>query len=142
MVVSPPDNVCKPSGASPASGVDRSVRLTSRLDLLSGLEVRMPSSCSKCGCVTALIQTEAKLRSLRCASCRSHLGSVSSLTERFLQKTVERFGRPTKPIQVPHNTLIELSPPPSGAGTTTTTSLIAPEKANCNVKRSSYQSKD
>ena len=97
---------------------------TSDLDLLNGLEVRMPSSCSKCGCVTALIQTEANRRSLRCASCRAHLGWVSSLTERFLQKIVERFGRPTKPIQVHHNSLIELSPPPSGAGGTT--SIRAP----------------
>ncbi len=72
--------------ASRATGVDGAVALANELDLLNGLEVRMPSSCSKCGCVTALIQTEAKRLSLRCASCRAHLGWVSSLTERFLQK--------------------------------------------------------
>ena len=124
MVLSPSDNVCKHHDASLASGVDRAVALTNQLDLLSGLEVRMPSSCSKCGCVTALIQTEASQLSLRCASCRAHLGWISSLTESFLQKIVERFGLPTKPIQVHHNSLIELSPPTSGASGTT--SIRAP----------------
>jgi hypothetical protein len=134
MVVSPPGNVCKPFDASPTSGVDRAAALTSRLDLLKGLEVHMPSSCSKCGCVTALIHAEANRSSLRCTSCRAHLGSVSSLTERFLEKIVECFGRPTKPIQVRQNPLTELSPAPSGAGTTTTSLITAPEKRNRNVK--------
>ena len=115
MMVSRPDNICKPCDALCATGAAGVTASTSDLDPLNGLEVRMPSSCSKCGCVTASIQKEAKRRSLRCASCRAHLGWVSSLTERFLEKIVECFGRPTKPIQVRHNPLTELSPPPSGA---------------------------
>jgi hypothetical protein len=109
---------------SHVSGNDRTATPTIQVERLKGLEVRMPFSCSKCGCVTALIQTEANRLSLRCASCRAHLDWISSLTERFLQKIVERFGLPTKPIQVHHNSLIELSPPTSGASGTT--SIRAP----------------
>ena len=115
MVVSPRGNVCKPCAAACTTRAGSVAAPSAQLDLLNGLEVRMPSSCSKCGCVTASIQTEAKRRSLRCASCRAHLGWVSPLTERFLEKIVECFGHPTKPIQVRHNPLTELSPPPSGA---------------------------
>lgn len=119
------DKVCKPDDALRATGIDGVAAPAGDLDLLNGLEVRMPSACSKCGCVTAHIQTEAKRRSLRCASCRTHLGWVSYAAERFLQKVVERFGRPTKVIEIHSNRPIELSPPPSGAGTTTS-SILAP----------------
>ena len=120
------DIVCKPCDMQRATGVDGVV--AGSAGLLDGLEVRMPASCSKCGCVTALIGTEAKRSSLRCASCRAHLGWVSFLTERFLQKVVECFGRPTKLIEIHRNRLIELSPPPSGAGTTTSSTLAPTEE--------------
>ena len=45
---------------SHVSGNDRTATPTIQVERLNGLEVRMPSSCSKCGCVTASIQTEAK----------------------------------------------------------------------------------
>jgi hypothetical protein len=123
MVVSRSDNVCKRFDRLDATGSDRVAVPALSLDLLNALEVRMPSSCSNCGCVAALLQAEANRRSLRCASCRAHLGWVSNTAERFLQKIAERFGRPAKPIQIHRKSLIQLSPPPSGAGPTT--SIIA-----------------
>jgi hypothetical protein len=96
--------------------------------VLDGLEVRLPSSCGKCGCVTALIGTEAKRSSLRCASCRAHLGWVSQTTEGFLRKIVECFGRPTKPIEIHQNRNAELSPTPSGAAADDSHDVIAPDK--------------
>jgi hypothetical protein len=121
-----PDIVCKSPDSRPGIGSDGPV--TSNAGVLDGLEVRLPSSCSKCGCVTALIGAEAKRSSLRCASCRAHLGWVSETAERFLRKAVERFGRPTKPIEVHHNRDTELSPPPSGAAADDSHEIIAPEK--------------
>jgi hypothetical protein len=88
----------------------------------------MPASCSKCGCLAALIGTEAKRSSLRCASCRAHLGWVSQSAQRFLQRVVERFGRPTKPIEIHQNNNTELSPPPSGAAADDSSEIIASEK--------------
>ena len=97
--------------------------------LLNGLEVRRCSSCSKCGCTTALISSEKSRLSLRCASCRAHREWVSDATERFMQTIVERFGRPTKPIEIHRKKLIELSPPPSGPAANDNQDIIAPEKA-------------
>src|SRR5262249_45528470 len=97
--------------------------------LLSGLEVRMPSNCGKCGCAIALIFSENNHSSLRCASCVAHLGWVSHATERFLHTLVECFGRPTKPIEIHRKRLAELSPPPSGVAADDNQNIIAPEKA-------------
>jgi hypothetical protein len=97
---------------------------------LDGLEVRMPTSCIKCGCVTARIGTEAQRSSLRCASCRAHLGWVSQTTECFLREVVERLGRPTKPIEVRQNRNTELSPPASGAAADDSHDIIAPGKVS------------
>ena len=74
MVLSPADDVCKPcDGATGANGV---TALADDLDLLNGLEVRMPSSCRNCACVTALIHAEgqAKLVALYFLPHASRLG--------------------------------------------------------------------
>ena len=90
--------------------------------------MRLPASCSKCDCVIALISRENNGHSLRCTCCGAPLGWVSDAAERFLQKFVELFGRPTKPIEIHHNGKTELSPPPSGAVADDSHDIIAPEK--------------
>jgi hypothetical protein len=120
------DAVCKPGDIRHATDVDGVA--TGSAGLLDGLEVRMPAMCSKCSCVTALIGTGAKRSSLRCASCRAHLGWVSQTAERFLRKIVGRFGRPTKPIEIHHSRITELSSSPSGAATDDSPDVIALEK--------------
>jgi hypothetical protein len=120
------DLICKSHDSLPGIGSDGLA--TSNADVLDGLEVHLLSNCGKCGCVTGLIGTEARRSSLRCASCRAHLGWIPGTAERFLQKIVERFGRPTKPIEVRHNRNAELSPPPSGAAADDNHDIIAPGK--------------
>jgi hypothetical protein len=119
--------VCKPHDMQRAVGADGVA--TDSAGPLDGLEVRMPASCGKCGCVIALIQTETNRRSLRCAFCGTPLGRVSDAAERFLLKLVQLFGRPTKPIEIHRNRNPELSPPPSGAVADDSHGIIAPEKA-------------
>jgi hypothetical protein len=105
----------KRSAACGAARFDGLATPPTQLGLLDDLQMRMPSSCSKCGCTFALISSEKNRRSLRCASCRTHLGWISDAADRFLHKIVERFGRPAKPIEIHHNRHMELSPPSSGA---------------------------
>jgi hypothetical protein len=119
------DTVCNPRNAQSSStfyGAGADARF------LDGLEVRLPSNCGKCGCVTASLGTEAARSSVRCASCRAHLGWVSQTAERFLRKVVERFGRPTKPIEIHHSRNAELSPSSPGAAADGSNDTIAPEK--------------
>lgn len=85
-------NGARAAGAAPA-----------RISGLNELQVRLPASCSKCSCVIALISRENNGHSLRCACCGAPLGCVSNAAERFLQKFVELFGRPTKPIEIHHH---------------------------------------
>ena len=49
------NSVCKPRSAQRDAAVDG---VAGGGGLLDGLEVRMPSSCSKCDCVTALISSQ------------------------------------------------------------------------------------
>jgi hypothetical protein len=121
-----PDIVFKPRESQAATASDGPA--VSNVGLLDGLEVRMAVSCRKCGCITALIGTETRRLSLRCTSCRAHLGWVSQNAERFLREIAGRFGRPTKPIEIHRNRNIELSPPPSGAAADGSHDIIAPEK--------------
>jgi hypothetical protein len=116
------DTVRKVNGARAAGAA------AARISGLNELQVRLPASCSKCSCVIALISRENNGHSLRCASCGAPLGRVSNAAERFLQKFVELFGRPTKPVEIHHNSKTELSLPPSGAAADDSHDIIAPEK--------------
>ena len=69
-------------------------------DLLLGLHVKLDETC-RCGATLASIEGASGPHhaGLRCA-CGCHRGWVSGVTHKFLTETVERFGRPTQPIQI------------------------------------------
>jgi hypothetical protein len=68
---------------------------------LVGIPVRLPNQCG-CGAVSASIVPGRgpHLAGLRCDFCSKHRGWVSREAHQFVAETVERFGRPTEPIEI------------------------------------------
>jgi hypothetical protein len=66
-----------------------------------GLVVR-PSQPCRCGCELAVIGegNGPHIASLHCAECDTHRGWVSHTAHKFLTEIVNRFGRPTEPINI------------------------------------------
>jgi hypothetical protein len=80
-------------------------------DPLVGIEVAMPRHC-QCGEPTYYIdagRSGPHRVSLRCPKCSSHGGWLSHEVASFLEKIVEKFGRPDKPVSV-------RVPPPGDGG--------------------------
>jgi hypothetical protein len=68
---------------------------------IEGLRVRLQRAC-RCGS-NLLVTGSGKgthAASLTCANCSRHAGWLSSESVAFLHGVIERFGRPTHPIEV------------------------------------------
>lgn len=74
-------------------------------DGISGLQVMMPGTCSKCRHRMAVIGHAA---ALTCARCRLHRGRLSKQEVDFINKIISTFGRLTAPV-------VLRTPPTSGA---------------------------
>jgi hypothetical protein len=88
------------------SGVEQSnsfAECASFIDLLVGLSVQLPNTCL-CGSTIATIKAGNGLHpaDLRCV-CGRHRGWLSANTYEFLVRVVDRFGRPTVPIEIRHS---------------------------------------
>jgi hypothetical protein len=69
-------------------------------DPLTGLAVKLPNSCGKCGHLVAIVGAgkPPHFASLRCQSCGMHRGWVSRANYTFPNEIINKFGAPTEPI--------------------------------------------
>ena len=67
---------------------------------LSGLTVKLPDTCSKCGDLAAIIGPgePPHYASLVCQSCGLHRGWISRANYTFLNEVINKFGAPSEPI--------------------------------------------
>jgi hypothetical protein len=67
---------------------------------LTGLAVKLPDTCSKCGHLVAIIgpSKPPHFASLLCRSCGMHRGWLSRANYTFLNEIINKFGAPTEPI--------------------------------------------
>jgi hypothetical protein len=67
---------------------------------LSGLTVKLPDTCGKCGDLVAIIGPgkPPHCASLLCRSCGLHRGWVSRANSTFLNEVINKFGAPSEPI--------------------------------------------
>jgi hypothetical protein len=97
------------SSHSPAQGGQTCQSFNAQLDLfgapvsagpLSALAVKLPSTCSKCGSLIAIVgpAKPPHSASLLCRSCGLHRGWISRANYSFLNEIINKFGAPTEPI--------------------------------------------
>ena len=67
---------------------------------LSGITVKLPDTCSKCGDLVAIIGPgkPPHCASLLCQSCGLHRGWISRANYTFLNEVINKFGAPSEPI--------------------------------------------
>ena len=67
---------------------------------LSGITVKLPDTCSKCGDLVAIIGPgkPPHCASLLCQSCGLHRGWISRANYTFLNEIINKFGAPSEPI--------------------------------------------
>jgi hypothetical protein len=66
----------------------------------SGLTVKLPNTCSKCGDLVAIIGPgkPSHCASLLCQSCGLHRAWISRANYTFLKEIINKFGAPREPI--------------------------------------------
>lgn len=69
-------------------------------DPLLGLVVKLPTTCSKCNHLVAIVGpgNPPHSASLLCRSCRLHRGWISHATYTFLCEVINKFGATIEPI--------------------------------------------
>jgi hypothetical protein len=69
-------------------------------DPLTGLAVKLPDTCGKCGHLVAIVGPgkPPHFASLLCRSCGSHRRWVSRAKYTFLNEIINKFGAPNEPI--------------------------------------------
>jgi hypothetical protein len=69
-------------------------------DPLTGLAVKLPDTCGKCGQLIAVVGPgkPPHFASLLCRSCGLHRGWVSRAKYTFLSEIINKFGAPNEPI--------------------------------------------
>jgi hypothetical protein len=70
-------------------------------DVLQGLAIQLPDCC-QCGSCDAVIG-EGKgphSASLFCSQCERHRGWMTNESHAFVSELIEKFGKPTAPIQI------------------------------------------
>jgi hypothetical protein len=74
--------------------------VTSTSTSITGLSVQLDRRCRRCGSCISIIGSSRgpHFAALNCADCGVHTGWLPRVSLPFLSDTIDRFGRPNKPI--------------------------------------------